>query len=145
MKKKVFFALLVSMSISVDAACSIDIPSINFGSYNPQSNADSLSSSSFSLNCTNDMVGSSFSIKLNSGQSNSALNRYLLNNNEKLYYNLFLNSGRTTIWADGLNGTSIFNGIISNTVSIPVFSSIYKKQIVSPGLYVDNITYEITF
>lgn len=128
------------------ANCVFSSSDLNFGSYqSPGQKADSLSSSNMLVICDIFSFGNSFSIKLLPGQSGNSANRYLSNGKDKLYYNLFLNSSRNSVWGEGNNGTNYYNGVTKPFLRPTIFSSVFKNQNVSPGFYSDTISFEISF
>lgn len=128
------------------ANCVFNTNDMNFGNYqSPKQTTDVLSSNSITVICDIFSLGSSFSIKLLPGQSGNPAQRYLTNGKDKLYYNLFLNSGRTSLWGDGTNGSSYYNAITLFYLKPTIFSSVFKNQNVSPGFYTDTISFEIFF
>lgn len=146
MKKFLTTILLLFCYNYADANCVFNSSDLNFGTYSsPGQKSDLLSSTNILVICDLFSLGSGFSIKLLPGQSNNSSNRYLSNGKDKLYYNLFLNSGRSSVWGDGNNGTSYYNGVTLLIVKPTIFSSVYKGQNVSPGFYSDSISFEISF
>lgn len=145
MKKYLIILLLIFLQNNVNAACVFNSSDLSFGLYkSPGQNSDLLSSTNMLVICDIFSIGSAFSIKLLPGQSGN-YNRYLTNGKDKLYYNLFLNSSRSSIWGDGSNGTNYYNGVTKIVLRPTIFSSVFKTQNVSPGFYSDTISFEISF
>ncbi len=145
MVKFLSIILLSLISINSYATCSLNAPTLNFGVYQyPYQNNDVLSSNNLLLSCDNNSIGVSFNLKLGTGQSND-FNRYLSNNKENLYYNIYLDNSRSIVFGDGTLGTSSYSGTTSNNNNINVFAKIPKNQNIEPGNYQDNIIFEMTF
>lgn len=146
MKKLLSILVLGSLPIFSFANCVFNTSDMNFGNYqSPKQTSDVLSSNSITVVCDIFSLGSAFSIKLLPGQSGNPAQRYLTNGKDQLYYNLFTNSGRSTVWGDGSNGTSYYNAITLFYLKPTIFSSVFKNQNVSPGFYTDNISFEMKF
>lgn len=146
MKKILIICLLGLLPNLSFAGCAFNSSDLNFGSYqSPYQSTDVLSSNNIILICDLFTLGNRFSIKLQPGQSGNPARRYLTNGKDRLYYNLFLNSSRNTVWGDGTNGSSSYNGVTLLYSRATIFSSVFKNQNVSPGYYSDNISFEISF
>lgn len=145
-KSKQLLLLILLCGVKVASAnCLFNVSNLDFGNYHsPYQQADVLSSSPIGVMCDNLSAGNTLTIKMYQGQS-SSFNRYLSNGKDNLYYNLYLDSSRTTVWGDGSNGTSVYNATIGQNTTIMVFSSVYKNQNISPGMYQDNIVFEMNF
>lgn len=146
MKKFLLTCLLGLLPTLSFANCAFNSSDLDFGTYqSPYQSTDVLSSNNIVLICDLFSLGNRFSIKLLPGQSGTPAQRYLSNGRDKLYYNLFVNSSRTSVWGDGSNGSSYYNGVTLLYLRATVFSVVFKNQNVSPGFYSDNISFEIVF
>lgn len=145
--KKLLLPLIFGLIPAISSAnCVFNSSDLNFGNYqSPYQSSDVLSSNNITVVCDLFSLGTAFSIKLLPGQSGNPAQRYLTNGKDKLYYNLFLNSGRNTVWGDGTNGSSYYNAITLFYLKPTIFSSVFKNQNVSPGFYSDNVSFEISF
>lgn len=145
-QKKKLLLLILMCSVNVASAnCLFNVSNLDFGNYHsPYQRTDVLSSSPIGVMCDNLSSGNTLTIKMYQGQS-SNYNRYLSNGKDNLYYNLYLDSARSVVWGDGTNGTSVYNGAINQNTNVMIFSSIFKKQNISPGMYQDSIVFEMSF
>lgn len=127
------------------ANCLFNVGNLGFGNYqSPYQYTDVLSSSLISLSCDSYSTGNTLTIKMYQGQS-PTFDRYLSSGKEQLYYNLYLDSSRSSVWGDGTNGTVVYNTTIQTKNDINIFSKVYKNQNVAPGNYQDNIVFEMNF
>lgn len=146
MKKNLLLLIIGWLPCLSFANCMFNSNDLQFGSYqSPYQKNDVLSSNHIRVVCDFLSIGNSFSIKLLPGQSGNPAQRYLTNGKDKLYYNLFLNSGRNIIWGDGSNGSSYYKSVTAFRLKPIIFSSVFKNQNVSPGFYSDNVSFEISF
>ena len=123
MKKYLLIILLSLFHNFSFANCVFNSSDLSFGTYqSPGQKSDALSSSNMFIICDIFSLGNRFSIKLLPGQSGNSANRYLSNGKDKLYYNLFLNSSRNSVWGEGNNGTSYYNGV-TKPILIPIIFS----------------------
>lgn len=144
-KEKVLAIVLLVITQVSYANCLFNASNLNFGDYHsPYQYSDVLSTSVIGVSCDSSSTGNTLNMKLYQGQS-SNFNRYLSNNKDQLYYNLYLDSSRSTIWGDGSNGTSAYNATLQTNNTINIFSVVYKNQNISPGNYQDNIIFEMNF
>lgn len=67
---------------------------------------------------------------------------------DRLRYNLYLDSSRTTVWGDGTGGTRVYSDRAqpnNHTVTVPVFGRIYGAQDVGAGSYADSLIVTLDF
>lgn len=136
----------LAVSASVTATCqSLVAGSLVHGSYDPAATTDNDAQSSVTVQCTNTTP-----LELSASRgTGSLLQRQMASSENRLNYNLYTNSTRTTIWGDGTAGTAtiaaIGVGVLSN-VAVTFFSRIPKGQAnVVPGAYSDSITVTVTY
>lgn len=139
--KSIVAILLFILTNSVYADCSFSIAqNLNFGVYNPVQSGDNLSSSNISITCN---PTATYTIKLSPGNSNQFSNRYMSGTTgDLLSYNLYIDSGRTSIFGDGTGGTAYISTTNTNS---NIFAKIPQLQNVAAGAYSDNITLNLTF
>ncbi|WP_407809904.1 spore coat protein U domain-containing protein, partial [Staphylococcus aureus] len=82
-------------------------------------------------------------VTLSPGISGAALARQLRQSGHQLNYNLYTDNARTIVWGDGTGGTSKvstpLNGLLSFSVSVPVYGRIPARQWVAAGPYSDSV------
>jgi spore coat protein U-like protein len=117
---------------------------VSFGSY---TGTVISTSGAISVTCTN---STSYSVSLNQGSTTGgAVNARLMAgpSSATLGYALYSNSGMTTIWGDGTNGTSVVGSQTGNGTaqSIPVYGQIQAGQYPTPGSYSDTVVATVTY
>jgi spore coat protein U-like protein len=123
----------------VQADCSVNTLSVLFGTYDHLSGANVDAVGNVSVTCT---TAESYSIALSAGNGSFAA-RQLQSGGGLLYYNLYSNVLRSSVWGDGSAGTALVNG--STTGSYSVYGRIPGRQNVAAGTYGDTITVTLTF
>jgi spore coat protein U-like protein len=139
-------AVLVGLSFSALAVCSLSSTSISFGNYDVFSTAALDSNGSLVYRCGN--ADHDISVSLNHGGAPSFNPRWMLKGSEVLNYNLYLDAARTVIWGDGTAGTQtyiIHNPPNNQDVTVPVYGRVPPGQSISKGAYSDTITVTINF
>lgn len=137
--KKILASLLLLVPVWSFAACNLNLPVLNIGIYNPLNSNYTQSSSNIGVVCD---APQNISLKITEGFSANMNARTMLGpRNNKLSYNLFLDSGRGTVFGNGVN-SGYYSGINNN---IPIFMSIVPKQLVPAGFYSDNLIVELSF
>jgi spore coat protein U-like protein len=120
--------------------CLLSVVNVSFGAYDTLSLADSEITGGVVVTCDIDSIGE---VTLSTGFG-SFTERRMQSGANLLFYNLFLDPARLTIWGDGSPGTSLlsFNGTGS---TYPVYGRIPARQNVPVGEYTDTITVTLTF
>lgn len=121
------------------ADCNISIPTVSFGIYNPVASSDTMSSSSINVSCS---PTTTYTLSLQTGQSGNFTARYLQGSEDKLGYNLYLDSGRNAIFGDGNNNSYNYSG---SAPSVPIYGKIPGSQHVQAGSYSDIISLQLSF
>jgi spore coat protein U-like protein len=122
------------------AECSLNVIGLTFGGYDPFSVTDSDITGSVSVTCDAD---TSVQVSLSEGLGTFAA-RQLKSGSSALFYNLYTDAARLSIWGDGSPGTSLvsFSGTAG---SYTVYGRIPAGQNVPVGTYGDTITVTLTF
>jgi spore coat protein U-like protein len=137
----------LEISASVPNSCTISAGALNFGAYNPTTGSNV--TGTVSTNCTMNAVAV---ITLNqgfysaTGSSNEVPLRRLQNGGSANYlnYNLYQNSGKTTIWGSSTS-TSVTVAGIGIEESTSVYGEIPGGQSVPAGSYTDNVIATVTY
>jgi len=125
------------------ANCSITgADSLSFGSYNPLDSSDNISQSNITIDCSGRR---SFTVKLSTGSSADYSQRKLYNNSNPLNYNIYLDTGFTSIWGDGTNNTNFYSNTNRGTDVIIAYGKIPAQQNISQGTYSDSIIVTLEF
>jgi len=130
------------VTATIIASCTIAATNLTFGNYDPLSATDLDATSTISVTCSN---AAPYDVRLNGGASGSTAARTMLNGANTLNYQMYSDSGRTTVWGNtaptGVSGT----GIGSNQ-DITVYGRVANGQTTPPvGAYMDTITATITY
>jgi spore coat protein U-like protein len=139
--------------IGVGCTCSASAGTLNFGSYAPLVGTQVDNSLTVSVTCSALAVGAivAYAVALDAGLYGTLATRKLSNGTHNLNYNLYTDSGRTTIWGDGTGGTSTISdnytmALVTNTTrNYTTYGRIFSSQNVSAGSYGDTITITVTF
>ena len=119
-------------------SCTISTTSVSFGTYSVFSPTPTQSTGSVRYNCT---IGLFIAVELGTGSSASYAARTLQNGPATLDYNLYLDSGYSTVWGDGSGGTGRITHLITlfaNTRT--VYARLPALQDVPAGAYADSVT-----
>ncbi len=87
-------------------------------------------------------------IALSQGGGTSYATRRMVKGIDQLFYNLYLDAGRTIIWGNGSAGTQAY--IIKNPpnnqdINVPIFGRVPALQNAGEGAYSDTITVTLMF
>lgn len=136
-----------NVSASVNDNCTVSTTNLAFGTFT--ADADVTNSSSVKVKCTN---GTGYTVKLNPGTSNNFAARKMANGSNFLTYNLFKDSGYTSIWGDGTNSTFTNGGTGTGlSAAKEVTYTVYGKLPLSGnedapvGSYSDTITVSVDY
>jgi spore coat protein U-like protein len=128
------------------AACRLSSAAIAFGNYDPLIATALDTAGSVVYRCA--PQDRNITITLSRGGGTSFATRRMVNGTDRLFYNLYRDAARTTIWGDGTNGTqSYFIGNPANNqdISVAIFGRIPASQNVKVGAYTDTITVTLSF
>jgi len=144
--KKILLSLLISFLIIATAkagtGCSFGVGSVNFGSYDILSNRPNDSVGSVDCQCSKDKKNYSVNVVFSGGNS-PTYDRYMLFQNEKLLYNLFVDYNRQLIW--GSNGQNMICPGDDLPHSLVVYGRIFPGQNISVGPYTDSLMVTFLF
>lgn len=155
MKRALAALLLASLAPAAQAlgTCSVTTLPVAFGNYDPTS-ASNNDSGQGTVSVTCALISGlsatmSYDIALSAG-TGTLSQRQMGAGGARLNYNLYSNSGRSTIWGDGTSGTvkvsdSYLLGLTNVTRPYTVYGSIPKQQSATSGSYTDSITVTVTY
>lgn len=137
-----FILLLIWMWSDAVGACTVEANGVPFGTYNPFSSAPLDGAGTITITCPSQ---TSYTVSLSTGNGTYA-GRLMQSGTETLEYNLYTDSGRTTIWGDGSGGTSTVSGSDAGMgTSHTVYGRIPERQNPLVGGYTDTLTVTISF
>jgi spore coat protein U-like protein len=141
----------LSVTASVADNCVLSTSAVAFGAYDPVSanaSTDLDGTGSVSVTCTS---GASATIKLgqgnnaDTGSTDSAPARRLADaGTNYLSYQLYSDSGRTTVWGNDA-GTGVSHTGTGTAATLTVFGAITKAQNVPTGSYSDMVVATVSF
>ena len=137
----------VTVSATVASNCTITGGALAFGSYDPLvTNASDAKdgSGTFTVACTKGAVG--VTIDLGQGQ-NYAGGRRMIAGSDAVTYQLYSDSGRTTVWGSTSGGSTL--AVSAPTSKAPVTYTVYGRitggQDVPAGSYADTVVATVNF
>lgn len=138
-----------AVTATVNANCLVSATTLAFGTYIPSATATVLdATSTVSVNCTR---GTTFNVGLDAGTSSGATvaSRAMTSGSNLLPYQLYSNSGRTTVWGntvgtDTVSGTGAGMGT-PQVQSLTVYGRIPDTPTAAPGGYTDTVTVTVTY
>lgn len=160
MQLKSSFAAMILLFFSATtwaADCSVNVTPVNFGNYDPLSNAQNRSGvATITVSCIstipngNEVVN--YSLLISGGQSGNNLDRRMAGNNDTLSYNLFIDAALTQVWGDGVGASAIVNGTLSLTRTKPsatvthtVYGNVSAGQNAGAGMRADLLTVTLIY
>lgn len=123
----------MAVSAEVTNSCTASAAPLAFGAYTG-SQVDQ--SADLTVTCTKD---ASYAITLDDGQAASGAQRQLASGSERLAYDLYSDSGRTTAWSS-VPGTGT-----GAAQTVTVFGTLPAGQNVAAGSYADTVVATITY
>ncbi len=137
------------VTATITSACTVSGSSLNFGSaIDPLSVSTPLdATSTLTVTCSNTTPYTvSLSAGANAGGATNFANRTMKSGADTLAYQLYLDSGRSTVWGDGTAASSAKNGTGTGSVqSHTVYGRLPSLANVVPGSYTDTVTVTISY
>lgn len=135
-------------------SCSVVVTNIVFASYNPMAFGNTDSTGTIKVTCGG-VAGLAipFTIDLGNGGGTSFATRRMASGSNTLSYNVYTDSGRTTVWGDGTNSTSRGSGSVTLDIAgltpgqtFTVYGRIPGRQLtVPPATYTDSLAITVTY
>jgi spore coat protein U-like protein len=135
------------------SSCSVSATAVSFGTYDPTSPTALTPTGSISVSCqliSGVSLLVAYTITLSTG-SGSYTARKMIGTATPLAYNLYLNSGMTQIWGDGVTGGTVSKsdgyllGVGTVVLSYNVYGKMPAQQLVAAGGYSDTIVVSISY
>jgi spore coat protein U-like protein len=131
----------LTVSASIAGACTVGGAALAFGTYT--SAAASTTSTTVQVTCSN---GTNATVSLNQGNNNNKASasgtRALANGANYLGYDIYSDSGYTTLWNTANTQAVVSTG---NPVSLTAYGKIPAGQSPATGSYNDTVTITVTF
>lgn len=138
----------MSVSASVTDNCTISAGALSFGAYDVLGGADLDGSATLTVACTS---GTSSTVTLgqganaDTGSTDAAPLRRMSGGSDHLSYDLYQDSGRTTVFGN-TSGTGVaYNASSSSPASVTVYGRVPGGQSVAAGSFSDTVVATITF
>jgi spore coat protein U-like protein len=151
----VWFACLLAAAQSQAADCTLGITGLAFGGYDPLAASALDSTATVTVTCGKTVAvseGVNYTLTASTGAGGSYVNRAMFQASERLAYNLYRNSARTTIWGNGSGGSSTMTGSFNLSIGTPtrlrnhiVYGRIPPSQNAASGSYSDTLVVTLTF
>ena len=138
----------LSSQTTVTTACNVSGSTLSFGTtINPIGAVPIDASSTLTVECTN---STTFTLSLNAGINAGGFTNFsqrkLKNGSYTLSYQLYTDSGRTTVWGDGTGGSSTYGGTgTGNLQTVYLYGRLPTLTGAVPGTYTDTVTVTITY
>ena len=137
------------VTATITSSCTVSGSTLNFGStIDPLATSVPLDgSSTLTVTCSNTTpYAVSLNAGTNAGGASNFTARTMKSGANTLGYQLYLDSGRTTVWGDGTASSSTKSGTGSGSAqSLTVYGRIPSLSGVVPGTYTDTVTVTITY
>jgi spore coat protein U-like protein len=132
------------VTATVASSCSVSAGALAFGTYDPLSLTDKDATSTINVTCN---LLSPYTLKLDGGVINTDISAREMDDgsSNRLGYQLYTTTLRTTIWGNGVTGSTIAG--VGTGLSIPhtVYGRIASGQNVPNGSYADTVTVSLDF
>jgi spore coat protein U-like protein len=137
------------VTATITSSCTVSGSSLNFGSaIDPLSVSTPLdATSTLTVTCSSTTPYTvSLSAGANAGGASNFASRTMKSGSDTLAYQLYLDSGRSTVWGDGTASSSAKNGTGTGSAqSLTVYGRLPSLANVVPGAYTDTVTVTISY
>ncbi len=129
------------------AQCAVSVSGFAFGSYDVFAATNLDSTANLTINCT---INTNARVTMGPSSTSGSINTRQLraaSGTDRLNYNLFINSGRTVVWGDGITGGSAATAVgVRRGVPFVglIFGRIPAGQDVGAGAYTDQVIVSVT-
>lgn len=137
------------VSATVVSSCTVSGALLNFGnSLDPLSASVPVdNTSALTVQCTNTTPYSvALSAGANAGGATNFASRAIKNGSHTLGYQLYLDSGRSSVWGDGTSSSNTQSGTGSGSnQTLTIYGRLPSLSGAVPGTYTDTVTVTITY
>lgn len=137
-------ALLAASGSAIAAQCSIrSVPTLGFPNYDVFNLGATTTSQIAKIDCNGNLASMTVGIG-KSATSGTIAGRQLGAGAARLNYNIYKDSGYSSLWGDGTAGTTalVVNNPTRNTL-VPIYGKIDPGQDVSVGNYSDTVVFSV--
>lgn len=139
----------LTVNATVISSCNVSGSTLNFGnSIDPLAAAVPLdASSTMTVQCTNTTpYAVSLNAGANAGGASAFANRNMKHGSYTLGYQLYLDSGRSTVWGDGTASSSTLTGTgTGGNQTLTIYGRLPSLTGAVPGAFTDTVTVTITY
>jgi spore coat protein U-like protein len=135
----------LGVSATVRANCTLSTSPVAFGTLDVTSGTNTDATGGISVVCTK---GTAWSASANGGSSAGAtpITRKMASGADLLNYDLYTNSTRTTIWGDGVAGSTITGTGTGIAQASTIYGRVPLGQTTVPaGSYADTVAVTVTY
>ena len=131
--------------------CQIETRPLNFGTYNPLEGTRVDAVGEVIYTCTTERPNGKvrrLRVELSEGKSGAYETRWMTAGLSVLFYNVYLDAVRQTVWGDGSRGTDYYQDKDppdNRAVTVPVYGRIYTMQDAEAGDNTDLLQVMINF
>lgn len=131
--------------------CTVSTTALAFGTYNPGNAAPTTATATVTANCISVSIPmqATVDLSLSAGTSGNAAARQMASGAARLDYNIYQDSGYSTVWGNGSNGgqlqTMTINNLLSFNTTKTAYGRIPARSFPKPGGYSDSIVVTFTF
>jgi len=137
------------VTATVNSSCSVSGTSLNFGaSIDPLATATPLdATSTLSVVCTNTTPYTvALNAGVNAGGASNFSTRKMKSGSNTLGYQLYLDSGRSSVWGDGTASSSTSAGTGTGSAqTLTIYGRLPSLANVVPGSYTDTVTVTVSY
>ena len=137
------------VTATVTSACTVSGTTLNFGSsIDPLATATPLdATSTLSVQCTNTTPYTvALSAGANAGGASNFASRTMKSGSNALGYQLYLDSGRASVWGDGTSSSSTLGGTGTGSAqTLTIYGRLPSLANVVPGSYTDTVTVTVSY
>jgi spore coat protein U-like protein len=131
--------IAVSATPASAVTCSVSSPGVAFGNYSTLVSSALDGAGDIGVSCD---VSTPFTVRLSAG-SGTIDQRVMTAGTSQLKYNLYTDSARTTIWGDGVTGSTV--SATGTAVTLTAYGRIPALQNVVAGSYSDSLVITVTY
>lgn len=132
------------VTATVASSCSVSAGALNFGTYDPLAALPLDATNTINVTCN---LLSPYTLKLDGGSVNADISAREMDDgsSNRLGYQLYTTTLRTTVWGDGTTGSTVSG--VGTGLSVPhlVYGRAANGQNVPNGSYADTITVSLDF
>ena len=137
-------------------SCNVASSGVAFGTYTPGQVLPKDTTGNITVSCTKGALDVlpltvTYTIDLSRGNSSSYTPRELKNGGNTLYYNLYTDPLRSSVWANAASGMQVSGSVLLPAVSgtgstmHSAYGRIFASQNATPGAYSDSIVMTINY